>query len=259
MQTVGHPDLLDEPEHLRTPFAGSLILHAGLAGALIAGAFFQKTPIQIGDINPGSGIAVNVVNQIPIVRKQGNINPVANDTESTVPQEPLKLKDQRPASTPPPPNAIELPAKTPTPKIERKPSTAYRPPVEARPNQVYSRVPQAMVSPQVGMRGGAGIGIGPNSTFGYQFGAYAQQIRDLIASKWNQAGVTARPGAQAVVTFQIMRDGSLRAIQLVQTSGSYTLDISARRAVMDASPLPPLPGGFPRNEADVELFFELGR
>jgi outer membrane biosynthesis protein TonB len=43
----------------------------------------------------------------------------------------------------------------------------------------------------------------------------------------------------------------------VETSGNYALDTSARRAVLDANPLPPLPPGFPRNDANVDLLFSL--
>jgi TonB family protein len=46
-------------------------------------------------------------------------------------------------------------------------------------------------------------------------------------------------------------------VQISQPSGDYLLDTSAKRAVLDANPLPSLPPEFPRNEATVELFFQL--
>jgi outer membrane biosynthesis protein TonB len=46
---------------------------------------------------------------------------------------------------------------------------------------------------------------------------------------------------------------------VTQPSGDYLLDTSAKRAVLDANPLPPLPQGFERNEATVELWFQMNK
>jgi TonB family protein len=251
---AGHPDLFEEPERLRGPFAIAILMHVSVIVALVSGALLTK-PLQMGEQTQGMGVAVTAVKTIPLPAKQGHINPVANDTESVVPQEPLKLEKQRAPAPPPPEKAVEIPREKP-PKVLPKPSVLYRPRDEYKPNQVFSKTPEALKSPQIGLSGGGGVGIGPNSVFGYQFGAYAQQIRDLISQKWNRAGVTASPEAQAVVSVIIERNGAVRVVG-VQRSGSYTLDTSAQRAIDDANPLPPLPAGFPRSEANVDLVFQL--
>jgi outer membrane biosynthesis protein TonB len=46
-------------------------------------------------------------------------------------------------------------------------------------------------------------------------------------------------------------------VQVSQPSGDYLLDTSAKRAVLDANPLPALPPQFDRNDATVELWFQL--
>jgi outer membrane biosynthesis protein TonB len=46
-------------------------------------------------------------------------------------------------------------------------------------------------------------------------------------------------------------------VQISQPSGNYLLDTSAKRAVIDANPLPALPAEFPRSEATVELWFQV--
>jgi periplasmic protein TonB len=58
-----------------------------------------------------------------------------------------------------------------------------------------------------------------------------------------------------------MKDGSLKPglPRITQSSGDSTVDTSAQRAVLDAQPFPPLPTGFERNEAVVELTFVLRR
>ena len=263
MQPVhpGHPSPLDESDRLGRPLTISLAVHLALAGLLLLGAVIKRQSTPMGVESPGMGVAVTAVKTIPIPRKDGQINHLANDTDSVVPQERvLKLREQRPVKPPEPEKAIEIPTKV-APKAIPKPASPiqYRPRQEYAKNQVFSRTPEALKSVQVGVQGGGGVGIGPSSPFGYQFGAYAQQIRDLISQKWNQSGVNASPAMRSTITFQIMRDGSIANVQIAEPSGSYTLDTSAKRAVLDASPLPPLPPGFNRNEADVELWFQLRR
>lgn len=254
-----HADPLEEPERLRGAFALSIGVHAALAAALAATAFVQvkRTGELMGDLHPGAGVAVTAVKTIPIPQRQGEINRLAHPTESEVPQQPLKLREQRPQQVRQPEKAIELPTEKPL-KLQPKPSNPvqYRPREEYERNQVFSRTPPALVSPQFGLQGGGGVGIGPRAPFGYRFSGYAEQIRDLIASKWNQSGIAAPPSVTAIVTIQIAQNGAVRILD-VQTSGNYALDTSAKRAVLDANPLPPLPPGFPRGDAEVDLLFRL--
>jgi protein TonB len=65
----------------------------------------------------------------------------------------------------------------------------------------------------------------------------------------------------AVITFIINHDGSVpqNSVKIAQSSGVMAVDLSAQRAVLDAAPFPPLPAGFSRNDAQIELRFELRR
>ncbi len=257
----GHLDPLDEPERLGRSFTISLVFHAAMGALLLFGAVLHVTKQPfMGSPNVGGGVEVTAVRKIPIPEKAGQINHLANNTESVVPQEPLKLREQRPPAPKQVEKAIELPTKTPPKVVPPRQSNPvqYRPKQEYAKNQVFTKTPEALKSAQIGLTGSGGVGIAPNSVFGYQFGAYAQQIRDLIASKWNTAGISASPQVIATVSIRISRDGSVN-ISNVQTSGSYTLDSSAKRAVLDANPLPPLPPNFPRSQADVDLLFQLRR
>ena len=253
--TAAHFTPLDEPEHLGRPFAFAVVFHIALVAALTLTAVIKRdrTPFM-GEQNPGSGVSVTAVKTIPIQSRQGLKNPLANETESVIPQAPLKLKDQRPPEPKQPEKAVELPQRIVKP--EPKPTVQFRPKQEYARNQVFSHTAPALVSPQIGLQGAGGVGIGPNSPFGYQFGAYAAQIRDLITQKWNKAGIQAPPTATSIITIRISRDGSVQ-ITNAQSSGVYQLDTSAKRAILDANPLPPLPPGFPRSDADVELLFQL--
>ena len=66
-------------------------------------------------------------------------------------------------------------------------------------------------------------------------------------------------GPTVIATFELMRDGSVRNVQILQTSNIPALDFSVKRAILDASPFPPIPAGFERDSAKVEFSFELKR
>jgi TonB family protein len=107
------------------------------------------------------------------------------------------------------------------------------------------------------MQGASGVDVGAASVLGDKCGAYADIMRDKIAGKWNRADVNAAPSQKAGVTFTIAKNGSVSGVKLSHTSGSFLLDQSAQRAVLDANPLPALLAPCDRNEATVELWFQL--
>ena len=120
---------------------------------------------------------------------------------------------------------------------------------------------QALVSPLVGQTGAGGIGVGPGTPFGNRFGYYVDLLRQKVAQKWQTADVDPRlqNAPPVVVTFTILRNGSVKDIRVAQRSGNFALDASAQRAISDAAPFPPLPQGFDKNEAPIEFWFRLKR
>ena len=67
------------------------------------------------------------------------------------------------------------------------------------------------------------------------------------------------PWQKCSVSFTIARNGTVTNVQVSKPSGNYLLDTSAKRAVIDANPLPALPREFEKNEATVELWFQLNK
>lgn len=253
-------DILDEPESLRGPFVQSMVLHSVLYMLLVAGGIQSQRSREVwgsAQTQAGDAVQVNAVKTIPLPSRVGHINPVANDTESQVPQPP-KVEPKKQVRVPEPeaiPMKSRIVAQQPRPQAEQK----YR----DRPltsNQVTSSVPPAAVSPIFEKPGSGGVGIGPNSVFGNRFGAYADLVIKRVTEKWQTSGLSSSHTApMVIVTFDILRDGSVRNPQLAQRSGNSTLDFSALRAVMDAGPFPPLPADYNRSEANVELRFQLQR
>jgi periplasmic protein TonB len=261
-----HADILDAPDPLGKWLAGSVALHVSLAAALLGFNWLENRPrAQFGDINGGraGSVAVNVVSQIPIPSRSGPVNPVANDTESVVPTPPPKAKP-KPAVKPPEPDAIPIKSRNAPKRAAEAASerNKFREQQQDLPNQLYTSK-QAAVSPQFGVVGGGGVGVGTNSPFGQQFGWYANLLRDKVARNWrtNELDPRMHSAPQVVVTFTIQRDGSVpvSSVRIAQRSGNAALDYSAQRAILDSAPFPGLPAQYPRNDADVEFVFELRR
>lgn len=254
-----HADILDQPESLGGPFIQSVLLHAAIAGALVVSTISFEHSRQVwgsANTSAGTAVAINSVKTIPLPSRAGKINPVANDTDSQVPQAP-KPEPKKQTKVP---DEDAIPLKSRLAKKQPRPEAPQRyrsePPA---PNQVFSREAPAAVSPMFEKPGSGGVGVGPNSAFGNQFGAYADLVVQRVTQKWQTTGLAGMQLPMVVVTFDILRDGSVRNPQIAQRSGNSTLDYSALRAVTDAGPFPPLPAGYSGGSTNVELRFQLQR
>jgi len=265
---VARRDLLDRPERLRGPFWSSLALHIGIVSSIVGLTWVQNhQPHNVfGDVNGGGigSVTVNPVARIPLPTQSGPENPVANDTESRVPEAPSKVKPQ-PRVKESDLEAIPLPSRN----AQQRPSQAasapnkYRDQQPQAPNQLYSQSGGRRVDPMYGMSGGGGVRAGNSSPFGTQFGWYSDLIRNKVGQNWRTGDINPRirTANPAVVSFTVQRDGSVpySSIRITQSSGIPELDNSAKRAIMESAPFDKLPPGFNRSSADVEFWFELRR
>lgn len=255
----GRVDILDQPEALGKPLAGSVLLHVALFGSLAAwhmatsrGGERFGNPNSLG----GGGVMITAVSRIPLPATGGIVNPVANDTDSQVPAPPPKSKAAE-KTREPDPDAIALKSR----KQNRRTSDIaasrqrYRNPNQDRPSQLYSSTGQALASPMYGSTGGGGVGIGGGGAFGTRFGWYEQLLRERVAKAWQPPVMDPRLQT-VVITFDIHRDGSVRNVMVLQRSGNVLFDNSCQRAVLEASPFPQLPAGYERDSARIEFWFQ---
>lgn len=256
-------DILDRRESLRNPLLGSLALHAAVLGAFIVLSWqLQQNRETWGSANPtgGDAVPINSVKTLPLPQRQGRTNPVANNTESQLPQAPPEkiVKKRAPL---PEPDAIPLKSRlTPKPSRTETSQDKYRPAVPAHPNQVYSSEAQAIASKMFSKPGSAGaVGVDENSVLGNRFGAYAALLMQRVAEKWHTGGLEGARLPEAVVSVDIMRNGTIRNPKLTQSSGNYLLDTSAQRAVVEAAPLPPLPAEYEHDVVNINFIFRLQR
>jgi periplasmic protein TonB len=259
-----HADILDQRESLRAPFTGALALHVAVIGGLAVYMFMLGHREAFGDPNAGgAAVGITVTKSIPLPHS-GPENPVAHDTKSQVPQEPAKQERVK-REPPPPKKAVELKSKTAKlrAKVQTQPQVRhFKSFDELDPNKIKSQQAPAVSNPLFSEVSGAGrIGTGANTTLGSRFGAYSALIQERITQHWRTGDVDAniRTAPQVVANFEIRRDGTISAPTIVQGSGITTLDFSVRRAILEASPFPPLPKELDRNSASVEFVFELKR
>jgi len=247
-----------EHEPTGKAFAGSLITHGAVVGLLVLSGVFHFANNNFGSPHASSGaVGVDLVKSIPIPRKEGPVNPLANDSTSVVPIAPAPPKPVKQVKVEPE-KAIPIPDKSKRKlSVKQQLESYYKPPEAYKDNQVFSHTPQAANSPLYGMKGAGGIDIGQASVLGERCGAYVDLMTDRISQHWNRAAISALPSQKAQVTFTIAQNGSVSNVQLGQASGNYLLDTSARRAVMDSNPLPALPAQCGRTEATVDLWFQL--
>jgi TonB family protein len=257
-----HADILDTRESMNGAFWGAVILHLSLAGSFVAYTYLGLQANPFGDPNAGgAAVGIESVKSIPIAH-EGAPNPLANDSKSAVPQTPQK-QERAKVEKPPPPDAVALKLK----QDKKKPAETaskkqiFRPYDQLAKNQLTTSNAPQVSNPLYSSQSGSGrIGQGANTTLGARFGAYAAQIQSLVAQNWRTGDVdpNIRNGPIVIATFDLMRDGSVRNLRILQGSGFPSLDLSVRRAISDAS-FPPLPVGFDKDYARVEFNFELKR
>jgi colicin import membrane protein len=263
--TPSHADILDQHDSLRGPFTGALALHVGIAAGLVLYAYVLGHSEQFGDPNAGgAAVGIEAVKSIPLPHS-GPENPVAHDSPSQAPpKEANQEKVKREKA--PPKEAIALKSKTAKQlraKVETQPQPKhFKSFDELDPNKMKVQQAPAVSNPLYSDVTGAGrIGAGMDTTLGTRFGAYAQQIRELVARKWHPGDVDAsvRSAPQVVASFELMKDGSVSKLAIVQSSGIKALDFSVQRAILEASPLPPFPPGLEAKSTTVTFTFELKR
>lgn len=98
--------------------------------------------------------------------------------------------------------------------------------------------------------GGAGV-AGLDSDFPYPL--YIEQMKRLIGGHWTRPA--AGDQTTATIYFVIDRDGTIRDVKQEIVSGSGLYDRAALRAVLESSPLPPLPFGYNGTFLGVHLKF----
>jgi TonB family protein len=236
-------DLLAERTRLGGNAAGgiavSMFLHGALAAGIIYAAMHAAAPQEVSTLNikfaPMSSIAPPAVTPQPIA-----------------PPAPKKLAIPEPIAEAPKPVVKSEPKTVPLSNFGRSSKKGSETPPAPHPQPA---TPQVVAKP--GVVGGIDIPIGSAGVTGiegdFPYTIYIDRMKTLIGQRWlrPQAGT----GITATVSFVIDRDGAIRDAKNEIPSGNGTFDRAALRAVLEASPLPPLPFGYNGTFLGVHLTF----
>ena len=91
------------------------------------------------------------------------------------------------------------------------------------------------------------------ATFPYPW--YITQVRNNLWSEWEKrrpVGVT----RSTMVSFAIAYDGKIKDLKVAKSSGDDSFDFSAKSAVINAGPFPPLPEGYDKDKLTVTVEFK---
>ena len=107
-------------------------------------------------------------------------------------------------------------------------------------------------------RSGGQADLGPLSfdTQWYDWGPYAAEMIRRIRYHWNIPEI-ARLGVQGVtrIRFYIGKNGDVSGLQILRDSEHPPMDFAARDAILNASPLPPLPADLGHDREGVTITF----
>ncbi len=202
----------------------SILAHAGLSALGVWAAWHHTTAQMPSVINiqfakmPAASLSVEASTP-PVARPEA-----AAPTAKPVIPAPIPKKIAKPVEASPF-------GRSPKPATEAPPPVVVAPPA-----------PVTTVQPDVQIEGGD-----------FPYTIYIDRMKTLIGTRWFRPQVA--QGVTAIVAFVIDRDGTLRDARVETSSGNSTFDRGALRAVLESSPLPPLPFGYSGTYLGVHLTF----
>lgn len=190
----------------------------------------------------------------------------AASTRKDTPRQPVATPSRRPLLAPsiaPAVPSVQTPAKPdPARTGERSVFGTAGKPAPARTATPAAAPPAAGGAPGTSSTSATGTfaipGVGSAGVTGLEGGdfpydVYIDRMTTRIGSNWLRPAVSGELITR--VHFIIERDGRVRDAEIEEASGNRTFDRAALRAVIESSPLPPLPGQYSGRYLGVYLTF----
>lgn len=252
-----------QSEKLKKPATVSVACHAALFLLVVLWGYIDPDMV-IGDPtgDEGTAVAVNITQGVKIPVPRSAPNPVANPVEHEVPavkEPPKPAAPEKPPEPEPEAVPVEEPRKTsPKPVPEQKTQkSAPEKPDNQSPSTTGSRASSEVFEAPSEAIGG--VGVSGRDPFGQAGAAYARRLQEKLSREWAKTlgQVSGNRSNAAVVQFKILKNGSIRDIRIVQSSGNRSFDYSVHRAVQYTNPFNPLPPQMRRSVVSVEMRFQL--
>ena len=256
-------DIWSERDKFGRPLQWSIAFHI----ALFAGIFGYSAFLghwrgnDWGTNGTGGAMSATLVSSIPLPSSPNATNVVATESKGLTQSQP-KVEEKTP-------DAIPIPERNAKRKpLEKEPRSTNQPkpkPVEEASNVAPFGQGGPLSGPYSvfsagGAKGGFGF-TGGGGDFGSRYSWYVDVVRRKVSENWLKYEVDPRisQARRVYITFDILRDGQPSAVQVEQTSGVPSLDISAVRAIQRIDTFGPLPGDYRGNRVSVEFWFDYRR
>jgi periplasmic protein TonB len=243
----------------------SIIFHVLLCAAVLSASYFERSGAAWGGVGGKlGGTKVNLVSSagIPMPREEA-----VTASKAVDPTESLHKEDPKPLPPEPKTDA------TPIRKFEKEkplpPSRRSRT-LENKTVEPDNAIPGKGGNPDLptgySQNPGASSGVAVQGQGGSDFGArypwYVDAVRSRIQQSWDQStinqAVRAARRAHTVMTFRINANGTISSIRTSQSSGDWSMDNSAQRALQSIDAFRPLPNDYMGTYVDVTFDFDLG-
>lgn len=254
-------EIFFEHERWGRNLAWSAALHVAFTLAIVVYAWIGSGGhgSNWGAGGGGSAMGVTLVSNVPLPA-----NPV--QTQNVLATESKGLSQSKPQAKVEEPQAIAIPEKN----VKRKPipqptATQRKPPpqpVEEANNQIPFGENGPVSGPYAMFNAGAakgGFGVtGNGGDFASKYAWYVRALNQRISENWLRYQVDPRIQAanRVYVTFDIDRSGRPSHVQIEQSSGVPSLDVSAMQAVQRISSFEPLPSDYSGSKVSVEFWFD---
>jgi len=241
--------------------AWSVGLHVAITAALLiyTAVVSRSSGDTWGGGGGGEAIGATLVSTVPLPATAAQTqNVLANESKGITQSQP-KIEEKVP-------DAIEIQGKNTKVKPKKKQETASKEKPQAAPEEESNQVAFGEGGPVSGpygtfSAGGAkgGFGVtGGGGDFGTRYSWYVHVIQQKVSENWMKYEVDPRiTSAQRVyIVFDVARDGHPSNVQVEQSSGVPSLDISAVRALQRIDTFGPLPQDYSGSKISVEYWFD---
>jgi protein TonB len=256
-----NPEIFFEHDRWGRALAWSAGFHLALTALILLYALIFHGPRGEGwgGGGGGSSIGVSLVSSVPLAATAApNQNVLANESKGLTKSQP-KVQEKEP-------DAIEIQGKNS--KVKPKPPSSTKAKTEPAPEETNQAAfgeggpvsgPYGSFSAG-GAKGGFGI-TGGAGDFGSKYAYYVRIIQQKVSDNWLKYEVDPRisSASRVYITFDVARDGHPFNVQVEQSSGVPSLDVSATRALQRIDTFGPLPSDYSGGKISVEYWFDYSK
>jgi TonB family protein len=246
-------------QSLRQFLIYSIIMHASVALVIAVSAFIQFRQTRWGGI--GGDLGGTKVSLVPAAGIPMPKEAVVPESKAVDPTQGLH-KEEPPKPPEPKTDAAKIPAFTkekqlpPSPK-SRTLENKKPPPDNAVPYGKGGNPDLPTGYSQTPGSGSSGVTVpgAGGADFAARYGWYIAAAKRRVAPNWNtlflDPSVRNSRTLHCVISFTIMKDGSVKNLRISQSSGNSSWDTSGLRAIQSSSPFPPLPNDWSAPDVSV--------